>query len=106
MKVIMSKILISHKRVLIKCPDTPRGTELCYNTKLHFIHHLFFKHCINEPAHWIYESSQISYITGNRESYKESQSCLAREGDDLANLLGSYGESKACYSLWQDLQPI
>lgn len=64
MTVIMSKILISHKRVLIKCPDTPRGTELCDNTKLHFIHHLFFKHCINEPAGWIDEGSPLSYITG------------------------------------------
>lgn len=52
MKVRMSKILISHKRVLIKRHDTPRGTELFYNTKLHFIHHLFFSHCINEAAHW------------------------------------------------------
>lgn len=47
----------------------------------------------------------MSYITGNRESYKESQSRPAREWDVLANLLGCYGESKASHSLWEDLQP-
>lgn len=88
MTVIMSKILISHKRVLIKCPDTPRGTELCYNTKLHFIHHLFFKHCINEPAGWIDEGSPPSYITGTGRAVRG-----AGLGPGWAR-----GESRACDS--------